>query len=149
MNFLVCLSECELGDEEGLMHIVEADSIVKAIHTYKLQVCTKDPYFRDYVLSNGFDERFWVSTPEEICHFEKTGESLASPELFRHRITTYFADRPDLATAYLDFYFSDDEEKEFPSDVFNDLAEYLLVEKNAFLEIRAIPLADIPIICAN
>ena len=150
MQFLVSNTECEFGDVDGLMHIVQANSAAEAIRAFKLQVSVHDADFRSYLLDGGFAERFWIVTLKENQHYERTGERLASAALFRRRVTNYFSDRPDLAKVYLDYYFlDDDEEIEFHPDLYIQFAQYLLAIKNEYTNLRAIPMAKIPVIQAN
>ncbi|WP_141104106.1 hypothetical protein [Noviherbaspirillum denitrificans] len=146
MQFLVSSTDCRIDDDEGLIHIVHADSVSSAIRAFKLQVCIHDKYVRSYILDGEFGERFWILTAKERQHFEKTGELIATPALFRRRLTNYFANRPDLATAYLDYYFSSNDEQELAPEHYCELAEYLLVTKNEFIKAQALPLDAIPVI---
>lgn len=147
MQFLVSYADSTFGDDEQLMHLVEADSAAAAIRAFKLQVCIYDTYVSCYIRNGEFGERFWLATEKEREHFEKTGERLATPALFSRRLRNYFSDRRDLAAAYLDYYFfCEDTEGELAPEVYAELAEYLLVTKNEFMDIRALPLSGIPVI---
>lgn len=142
MQFLVGDGDCSLSEVRELnLRIVNASSKAEAIRSYKTLLCCNDEGLHQFIM-DGFDGKFWFSTPKENAHFEATGEVLASIELFRRRVKIYFEDRTDLADVYLQYYFNQGL-AQLSADTLNAISEFILIRKNEYAKIDAICLADI------
>lgn len=143
-KYLVGYSFDAFGDQ-GFV-IVNASSEDEAIKKFIQGVGIAEDAFLEYVheksISLSFAETFWIQIEEEMDHFEQSGEALIDEEEFKHRVREFFGEHSDFAEAFLDYYYSDEEER--PATPFpTEMLLYIWFESGWGDEILVIPLGDI------